>query len=92
MCRGSTGGSVVSRVLHTSQIVHKLLVTRDTKQQMLTWFGTVLAANRTRARMQYDPTATAPTGFFLNVVHVLLRLCAPFLDPCKGKFTKIDAR
>lgn len=74
------------------QIVKKLLMNKDTKQQMLTWFGAVLAANRTRARMHYDPAATAPTGFFLNVCHVLLRLCAPFLDPFKGKFTRIDSR
>lgn len=41
---------------------------------------------------QPDPRKAAPHGFFFNVTAVLLRLCAPFMDPSGPLFwQRVDA-
>lgn len=70
--------SVARTVLH--QICLSLLKAGpDSKQAMLTWFGTVCNINKKRTAMNPDPREISGDGFMLNIMHVLLKLCDPII-------------
>ena len=42
--------------------------------------------------MYLDPSIVAPSGFFVNLTHLLLKFCQPFLSPTSNLLLKIDCR
>jgi ubiquitin conjugation factor E4 B len=50
------------------------------RRGVLDWFSAVLAQNQKRKALQVDPTTVATDGFMYNVVGVLNRFAAPFVD------------
>jgi len=63
---------------------------KESKEQLLRWFGEVLRLNRDRVKMQVDYMSVSTDGFVLNLAHVLLRLCIPFMDTSQSKIGNID--
>ncbi|KDD71848.1 hypothetical protein H632_c4296p0, partial [Helicosporidium sp. ATCC 50920] len=57
-----------------------LLRDAATRPRMLAWLGAALGCNAERMKMHPDLRVSSSDGFVLNLLGVLLRLCAPFLD------------
>jgi ubiquitin conjugation factor E4 B len=72
------------------KIVMNLVRPKETRDQMMKWFGVVIEGNKYRARMQDDPFQSSTEGFMTNLCAVTLKLCIPFCDP-KSKDPKMGA-
>ena len=55
------------------------------RRAVLDWFAAVLEHNRKRRGLQVDPATVATDGFMYNVVGVLNRFAAPFVDNNRTK-------
>eukprot|EP00178_Gracilaria_changii_P016427 TRINITY_DN46_c0_g1_i1.p1 TRINITY_DN46_c0_g1~~TRINITY_DN46_c0_g1_i1.p1 ORF type:complete len:1147 (-),score=163.54 TRINITY_DN46_c0_g1_i1:10691-14131(-) len=71
--------AVARTILH--QICLSLLKAGpESKQAMLSWFGTVCNLNTKRTAMNPDPREISGDGFMLNIMHVLLKMCEPITN------------
>jgi ubiquitin conjugation factor E4 B len=50
------------------------------RRGVLNWFSNAISQNKTRKAVQVDPAAVASDGFMCNLVGVLNRLAAPFVE------------
>jgi len=62
----------------------------ESRENLLKWIAHVLRLNKDRVKMQVDYLSVSTDGFILNLADVLLRLCAPFMDPAGSKINSID--
>lgn len=58
------------------------------REEVLAWIGDFINANAGRGRMQIDVASCATHGACVNLSAVLLRLCAPFLEPTGAKWVR----
>jgi hypothetical protein len=70
--------------LHQDQLsaIFQSLVKHDTSREViLQWVGRALRLNihRHRTMMRFDPSQVSSSGFFINLAHVLLKLCDPII-------------
>uniref|UniRef100_A0A6U2CMW7 RING-type E3 ubiquitin transferase n=1 Tax=Hemiselmis andersenii TaxID=464988 RepID=A0A6U2CMW7_HEMAN len=80
------------------QIVKALLKDKEAQEKVFNWFSVIFTANsiRTQEVFQYREDLGArcsSNGFLMNVLSVLITLCAPFIDPDDPKklHSKIDS-
>ncbi|XP_057303615.1 ubiquitin conjugation factor E4 A-like [Hydractinia symbiolongicarpus] len=74
------------------ELVYNLVQKPEAQHEVLYWFGICLSTNTARFQMMYDPTTNCNCGFFLNLTHLLLKFCQPFLSPSSKLLLKVDCR
>lgn len=86
MLRGYT--TQVQTALH--DVLKQLLVLEKgaVREEVLAWMGELVTANAGRKKLQIDVLACGSHGAFVNFCGVMLRLCAPFLEPTGAKWVR----
>jgi len=90
-----TNASVRSQLetIHTG--AHDLLLlllraSKESRERVLAWLRNVLRANASRAQTNPNRALIASDGFMLNLMAVLLRLSARFMDPRSPKSVRLS--
>lgn len=73
------------------EILHILLSKKDTRNAVLEYLAAFTTLNAGRSQIQMDRMQVASNGCFFNLSAIMLKLCAPFLDPASSKLGKIDS-
>jgi len=81
---------VIVAKLH--EFLYNLVQKPDMQHEVLYWLGICLHTNSQRAQMYLDYNRVAKCGFFLNLTHILLKFCEPFLIPQSKLLLKVDCR
>jgi len=63
---------------------------KEAREGILKWVGTILDCNEARTKIQYDRGSTSSDGFLANLSSLLLKFCKPFLDIRSDKLKRID--
>ena len=80
--------TTIHTLLHTALM--NLLRGKETREAVVAWIAVMLESNMSRAKLRPDASLISTDGEFLNLAAVLLRLCAPFIDPKADKLKGID--
>ncbi|XP_065655693.1 ubiquitin conjugation factor E4 A isoform X2 [Hydra vulgaris] len=74
------------------EFLYNIMKVPDAQHRVMYWIGLCLDCNKDRAKMYVDSSVVAPAGFFVNLTHVLLKFCQPFLVPNSNLLLKVDCR
>ncbi|XP_065677419.1 ubiquitin conjugation factor E4 A [Hydra vulgaris] len=79
-------------VTRLHEFLYNIMKVPDAQHRVMYWIGLCLDCNKDRAKMYVDSSIVAPAGFFVNLTHVLLKFCQPFLVPNSNLLIKVDCR